>query len=281
MQIGINLLLWNDSPDEGSESLLTAISDWGFNLAEFPIYGQSEKTMVQLGRILDRLGLARTAVTTCTQEQDLASSNADIRSAGIDYLKRILDRSATAGCQALVGPLHSALGTFSGQFATEDQWKWSTDAMQIVSEYAAQLQIKIALEPVNRFECYLMNSTEQAVRYVQRVNHPSCGILYDTFHAHIEEKKVAQALSMTKPHLFHIHISENDRSTPGTGQVDWKTTFETWRQMNVNCPLVIEAFGSSLPNIAAATKIWRRMFNSEEELAREGLAFIKKECNIQ
>ena len=101
--------------------------------------------------------------------------------------------------------------------------------------------------------------------------------MYDSFHANIEEKSIADAIRTAAPYTIHVHISENDRSTPGTGNVDWDANFKTLKEVNYDGWLMIEAFGLALPELVAATKIWRRMYDSEEQLARDGLAFMKKQ----
>jgi D-psicose/D-tagatose/L-ribulose 3-epimerase len=135
----------------------------------------------------------------------------------------------------------------------------------------------LAVEYLNRFEIYLLNSAADDARFVKEVNHPNCRMMYDTFHANIEEKSPLEAIKTAAPHMIHVHISENDRSTPGVGNIPWGATFDALKQVNYNGWLVIEAFGLALPALVAATKIWRRMFESEEQLARDGLAFMKRE----
>ena len=112
---------------------------------------------------------------------------------------------------------------------------------------------------------------------MREVDHPACGMMYDTFHSNIEEKSVADAVMAGGDKLFHIHISENDRSTPGAGAVRWDENFDAISKSGYDAWLVIEAFGLALPEIAAATKIWRRMYTDEMTLAKEGLAFMKSE----
>jgi len=135
--------------------------------------------------------------------------------------------------------------------------------------------VTIALEYLSRFEMYLTNTAADLAALVREVDHPRCRMMYDTFHAHIEEKDVRAALEACKDVLMHVHRSENDRATPGSGQVDWETTFAALHEIDYNGWVVIEAFGDAVPELAAATKIWRRMFESEEQLARDGAAFIR------
>jgi D-psicose/D-tagatose/L-ribulose 3-epimerase len=122
---------------------------------------------------------------------------------------------------------------------------------------------------------YLTNTAADLAALVREVDHPSVRMMYDTFHAHIEEKDPRAALQDCKDVLVHVHLSENDRSTPGAGQVKWKQTFAALKEIDYDGWVVIEAFGDSLPELAGATKIWRRMFESEEQLARDGAAFIR------
>ncbi len=135
----------------------------------------------------------------------------------------------------------------------------------------------LALEYLNRFECYLLNSAVDTVRFVKDVNHPSCRMMYDTFHANIEEKNCVEAIRACAEQTVHVHISENDRSTPGEGAIAWGPTFDTLHEVHYDGWMMIEAFGMALPGLAAATKIWRRMFKTEEQLAQDGLNFMKRE----
>ena len=177
----------------------------------------------------------------------------------------------------MAGPFHSALGYFSGKGPTADEWKWAVDSMRQVAEHAQQVGVKLGMEYLNRFECYLLNTAADGARFCRDVGHPSCMMMYDTFHAHIEEKNIPAAIRALKDCLVHVHISENDRSTPGSGNVRWPETFDTLKEIGYDNLLVIEAFGFALERLVAATKIWRRMFQSEHQLAADGLRFMKAE----
>ena len=136
--------------------------------------------------------------------------------------------------------------------------------------------VTLCVEALNRFECYLLNSHADAARFARDVAHENCRMMYDTFHANIEEKSISAAIEACQDVLSHVHISENDRSTPGQGGVAWDATFEALKQAEYDGWMVVEAFGLALPEIAAATKIWRRMYESEMQLARDALEFMKR-----
>ncbi|MCA9156298.1 MAG: sugar phosphate isomerase/epimerase, partial [Planctomycetales bacterium] len=227
------------------------------------------------GRRLDDLGLARTAVTVRTEADNPISPDPAIRAAGVALTKRTLDCCQAVGATHLVGPYHSALGLFSGAGPTADEWKWGVESMRQVAEHAASTGVTLGIECLNRFECYLLNTHADSARFAKEVDHPNCRIMYDTFHSNIEEKSIGDAIRGAADMICHVHISENDRSTPGTGHVHWQENFDTLREINYDGWLMIEAFGLALPELAAATKIWRRMFVDEMQLSRDGLAFMK------
>lgn len=275
MRYGLNLLLWTDRMHEGMEPIVARIKEMGYDGVEMPMFELNESLYADWGKRLDDLGLERTAVSIRGAGDNPISPSASVRTAAVDALKRTIDCCQAAGAKLLVGPNHSAIGEFSGNGPTEDEFKWGVDSLRQAAEHAGQAGVGFAIEYLNRFENYFLTSVEQTVRFVEAVDHPAFRMMYDTFHANIEEKDLAAAITTAVPHTVLVHISENDRSIPGTGHVDWKTTFDALHAAGYDGWMVVEAFGLALPGIAAATKIWRKMFPDEDTLAREGLAFMK------
>ena len=277
MKYGMNLLLWTGDLTEAHLPVLESLKKMGYDGVELPLFAPDPDKWAKWRKPLDDLGFERTAVTIRTEENNPISPDAAVRAKGVAANKLTLDACAAVGAQSLVGPYHSAIGSFSGAGPTADEWKWGVDSMRQVAEHAGKVGVTLAVEPLNRFEIYLLNCVKDAVRFVRDVNHPSCRTMYDSFHANIEEKNVAAAIKEVAPVCAHVHISENDRGTPGQGGVNWKATFDTLKEINYDGWLVVDAFGLALPEIAAATKIWRRMYSSEEQLAKDALAFMKSQ----
>lgn len=275
MKYGINLLLWTLDVDESHAALLEQIRDWGYQGVELPVFGFDEAKFAAIGRRLDSLGLGRTAVTVCTAAENPISTDAAVRHAGLQRLKRALDIAAVSGAKLLCGPLHSALGEFTGVAPTADEWRWGVEILTAAADYAQTLQVSLALEFLNRFECYFLNCTEDCLRLARAVDHPQLRVMYDTFHGHIEEKDPAAAIRDCGDQLIHIHISENDRSTPGSGTVPWDRLRAAIHDIHYDGWLMVEAFGMAMPELAAATKIWRKMFKDESQLARDALQFLQ------
>lgn len=276
MKYGMNLLLWTGEVTDEMLPTIAKLQRMGFDGVEIPMFNL-DLDYAKLGKKLDELGLERTAVTIRNEADNPISPDAAVRAKGVELNKKTLDCCAAAGVETLVGPYHSAIGVFTGDGPTDDEWKWGVDSMRETAEYAGSVGVKLGVECLNRFECYFLNTHGDAAKFVREVDHPSCGIMYDTFHSNIEEKSIPQALRAGGDKLFHIHISENDRSTPGEGNIRWEETFDAIYGIGYDGWLVIEAFGLALPEIAAATKIWRRMFEDEMTLAQSGLTFMKDE----
>ena len=275
MKYGMNMLLWTADVTETDYGILEQLKDIGYDGVELPIFDLDADKFTRIGRKLDEIGLERTAVTVCSEDANPVSDSAEIRQSGLNHINRAVDMCTAAGATKLCGPLHSALGAFTGQGPTGEEHSRAKETLAQAAEYAQQAGVTLVLEYLNRFECYFLNCAEDCARFVREVNHPHLKMMYDTFHANIEEKNPAEAIKGCADQLVHVHISENDRSTPGEGGVDWDSTFAALKEVGYDEWMVVEAFGLALPDLAAATKIWRKMYSSEQELATNALSFMK------
>lgn len=277
MRYGMNLLMWTDTLTDQMLPLLDQLQQIGYDAVEIPAFDPNVGNYAKWGKRFDELGLSRTGTAVRGPDENPISTDPAVRKKGVEANKITLDCCAAAGCEVMAGPFHSALGHFSGAGPTQDEWKWGVESMQQVAEHAEKVGVTLGVEYLNRFECYLLNTAADGARFCRDVGHPSCKMMYDTFHAHIEEKSITQAIRALKDVLAHVHISENDRSTPGQGNVRWDENFDTLKEIGYDNLLVVEAFGLALEKLVPATKIWRRMYQSEEQLAADALSFMKAE----
>jgi len=274
MKFGMNLLLWSGEMNDGLIPVIESLKTMGYDGIEVPLYNY-DIDYRPWSRRLDDIGMERTAVTIRNADDNPISPDSKVRQLAIDNNRRAIDCVANVGSSILAGPFHSALGEFSGVGPTSDEWKWGVEVMRATAEHAATRNITLAIECLNRFENYFLTNHYDAAKLAREVDHPNCRIMYDTFHANIEEKNVRDTIVDNQDMIAHVHISENDRSTPGTGNIRWEETFAALKEINYSDWLTVESFGLSIPEIAAATKIWRRMYDSEEQLAHDALAFMK------
>jgi D-psicose/D-tagatose/L-ribulose 3-epimerase len=273
MKLGMNMLLWStDVSGPEYQPVFEQLKEIGYDGVEIPIFDREIDKYAELGARLEGLGLERLAVAARSADDNPIAAD---RSEAVAVMKANLDSAAALGAPLICGPLAAPLGVFSGAAPTAEEKARAADYLREVAPHAEERGVTMALEYLNRFEMYLTNCAADLAALVREVDHPRIRMMYDTFHAHIEEKDPRAALRECADVLVHVHVSENDRSTPGAGQVAWEDTFAGLREIDYDGWIVIEAFGDALPELAGATKIWRRMFESEEQLAREGAVFIR------
>ncbi len=270
MKLGMNLLLWGTEINESLFPVLEQIKTIGFDGVEVPIFDVNPEKWYAWRQKLDDLGLDRIAVTINGADFNQISPDAQMRKATLERNKQAIDCAMILGSDLLTGPYHSALGVFTGKPATKDELLWAKENLWELAEYADSMGITLGLEYLNRFESYLVSCADELLDLVNDINHPACQIMFDTFHANIEEKSMPGAIKKIGNKLIHVQLSENDRSTLGKGHVRFDEIINALKSINYEGMLSIEAFSPKL----AAANIWRKMFDSEEQLMRESYIFL-------
>lgn len=278
MKVGFDVLLWTAHFAEEHFSLLEILKKAGYDGVEIPVFGADVAHFEKVGKAIKDNGLGCTTVTVIPDEQhNPISADARHRKGALEYLKWAIDCSEAAGSTVLCGPFYQPLGVFTGEGPTEQEKQHAAEVHRQAAGHAAKANLTLAVEFLNRYECYFLNTTADVVNHIKRVNHPNVGILFDTFHANIEEKDPVGCISRYIDAIKHVHISENDRGTPGKGHIDWPGTFKALRSGGYDGWLVIEAFGRAMPDLAATTRVWRDFFSSLDEVYAEGLKFIRQQ----
>jgi D-psicose/D-tagatose/L-ribulose 3-epimerase len=272
--LGINVILWTTNLTRDHRPLLEMLRSIGYGLVEVPLLQTDPTSCRDLSDLLDELGFARTAVTIRVASDNPISPDRAIRRLGVENSKHAVDCAAALGARILGGPFHSAHGYMSGHEPTRGEWGWAVEGITEVAAYAASKGITLSLEFLNRFECYLLNTTETAARLVEDVGAANVGIHYDTHHANIEDPDIGLTLRRYGKYVNHVHLSENHRGTPGQGGVNWEATFAALREIEYRGHFAIEAFGQGVPELIGPGHIWRRTFATEEQLARDAHAFL-------
>ncbi|MGI9484511.1 MAG: sugar phosphate isomerase/epimerase family protein [Geminicoccaceae bacterium] len=276
MKTGFNLLLWTTHVTSEQFSLLEKLKNAGYDGVEIPLFEGTPEHFRTIGDAIRNAGLACTSVTVLPDEAHSAISADPVsRKGAVDHLTWAIECSEALCSELLCGPFHQPLAVFSGEGPREEELAFCAEVHRQAADRAAQSNLVLALEPLNRFECYILNTMADTQDYVRRVNRPNFGALYDTFHANIEEQEPIGCIALTGDVIKHVHISENDRGTPGNGHIDFTATMKMLHAIGYDGWLTIEAFGKSLPALAAATKVWREFFDTEEEVYTVGLKTIK------
>lgn len=279
MKIGMNMLLWTNHVTEEHYPIVDQLKETGYDGIELYMGDGDVAHYTKLGNHFSDLGLGVTTVTGLAPEENISSDDPSIQQAGLDRLKWAIDNAEALGADNICGPIHSSFAYFTRQPPTQDERKRSAEMLRKAAEYAANANIMLCPEALNRFECYLYNTMADLKTLVVAVDHPNLGAMYDTHHSNIEEKSQSGALKTIAPVLKHIHISENDRGTPGSGQVQWNDVFPTIKEIGYDGWLTIEAFSTIIPEFANAINVWRD-YSPSKEIYTKGLQFIKEGMGI-
>lgn len=274
-KIGFNLLPWSATMSEGLFPFMDRLKGIGYDGVECLIGSDDAAAYKALGAHAQRIQMETTAVFVLGKGENPIDPDKQVRQRALDRIKWAVDRAADMQAKVICGPFHSAHGHFSHQAPTADEYAWSAEVLHAAGAYAQQADIVFALEAVNRFETYLCNTMEQLTKLLRLVDHPSVRAMYDTHHANIEEKSIHQPIEHISPYLAHVHISENDRGTPGEGLVHWDAVFKSLAQQQYEGWYTIESFSRADPDFANAINVWRE-FSAPWDIAEKGYTFIQK-----
>ncbi len=270
MQIGVNTLLWTAGFRLEHLPLIGKARELGLDGIELATFDFSSFPAAAARRELSALEMPGILCSALVGGMSLATDDVALRARSLEFLKAGARATAEAGMSLFVGPFCSAVGYLPGRRRTADEWARCVDGLQSLGSYCDQFGVRVAVEPLNRFETYFLNTAADALRLCEEVAHPRIGVLYDTFHANIEEKNQAASIRLLGSHIFHVHTCENDRGIPGSGPIDWVGVIGALKEIGYDDWLVIESFGPGIKEIAAAACIWRDLADSPDDIPMIG-----------
>lgn len=270
MQIGVNTLLWTDGFSEAHLPLIAKAKALGLDGIELATFDFASFPAAAARRALEAQQMPGILCSALVAGMSLATDDAALRAQSMAFLQAGVRATAEAGLNLLIGPFCSAVGYLPGRRRTDEEWKRCVDGLQELGRYSEGFNVRIAVEPLNRFETFFLNTAADARRLCEEVAHPNIGVLYDTFHANIEEKNQAAAIRLLGKHIFHVHTCENDRGIPGSGPIDWPGVIGALKEIGYDDWLVIESFGPGIKEIAAAACIWRDLAAQPDDIPAIG-----------
>jgi len=276
MQLGISTWVWTSpATTEVLESLLPHIAELGYDVIELPIETTGQFDVARAGELARDHGLGISVCAVIGPGRDLLLPGEAEQ--GVRYLRSCIDVAQQLGSPTVAGPFYSAVGRCwrSSPAERERDVDEIARVLRSLGEYAADHDVVLGVETLNRFETSFLNTTAQALELVDRVDHPAVGLALDVFHLGIEEKHVGNALRAAGSRLVHLQVAENDRGTPGTGSLPWGDIARALHEIGYGGRVVIETFSDRVEAIARAAAIWRPLAPDSDSLAREGLAFLR------
>jgi len=275
MKLGVNMFIWTAEFTPSQLDRLPRIREQGFDGIEIPLFDPAGFPAAEIRQGLAAQGLECTVCSIIPEGRSLVSEDAGVRKRTRQHLRDTIQAAADVGAQLVDGPLYCPVGYLPGRRRTRDEWLWAVEGYQSVAEALEASGVTLAIEPLNRFETYFLNTAADAAALCDEVGHPRVGVAFDTFHANIEEKSLPDACRLVAGHLKHVQVSENDRGTPGSGHTDWTGVLRALREIGYDRWLTIESFGASLGAFSAAVAIWRDIEPTPDEIAFDGLRFLR------
>lgn len=279
MQIGVNTWVWVSPFTTDRMGLLDKVAKMGFDLVEVAVDDPEAIDAAALRRKLAGTGLGISLCGAFGPTRDISNVDQDLRKNGRAYIEDCVKLAEKIGCGIFSGPVYSAVG--KTRMVSDEQRKreraFCVESMRAIGGLALSCGVTIGVEPLNRFESDMVNLTEQASDLIDEAGSPAYKVHIDTFHANIEEKSIPDAIrKLGKGRLCHFHGCENDRGAPGTGHQDWIGMRDALLETEYRGAVVIESFTPGATEIAKAASIWRPLAGSQDELAEQGLKFLRK-----
>lgn len=277
MKVGINLLLWTASPSfREHEPLLEDLKEWGFDAFEIGVSGLDATEVRKFARKADELGLDRTVLDVfVASEADTISEDPAKRKKAVEIVKDCIRKTVDIGATVFSGPIYQGLLNSTDTGPSGDEWNRAVDSLRECALFAQEQGVRIAAEPLNRFEAYLVTSVGRAYEFARDVGVDSFGILADTHHSNIEEYNTAKAWSGVVDRIYNVHISENNRGIPGEGRAIPPEVFQVLKDGGYDGYLIIEAFNANVPEILPLLRLWRPFVDDESIIAKKGLSYIR------
>jgi len=253
----------------------------GFDILEIAC---ENPQLLDISRIQNEIAKNELSAIICGvfgDNRNICSADPEIRENARSYLHWLVDSAEQIGSEVIGGPMYSSVGKahLEDDAARKKEWELSVSEIRKVADYAADKGVKLAIEPLNRFETDMINIVSQGINFINDVGRENVGFHLDTFHMHLEEKSSSDAIRLAGDKIFHFHACENDRGVPGTGQVYWQEVAQALKSTNYQGPIVIESFTSQVTEIARAVSIWRQIAPSQDAIAQQGLQFLQSLFN--
>jgi D-psicose/D-tagatose/L-ribulose 3-epimerase len=275
-KLGFNLLVWTAAISDKYFPHIERLKKIGYDGIEICM-GQTEtQPYKDTAKLVRDLGLGITCVTIVGADENPVSPSKAVRKKALAKLKWNIDRTVDCGANLICGPFHSAFATFTRKDVDPDEYKRSAEVLHAAGEYAKEAGVMLVPEALNRFECYLCNTMAQLRHLIELTDHPNVRAMFDTHHANVEEKSQVDAIKTIAPVLVHVHLSENDRGTPGSGHIDFREALATLKKVKYDGWMMVEAFSRADPGFANAINVWRE-YNPDWHIAEKGHAFLRRE----
>ncbi|WP_461206843.1 sugar phosphate isomerase/epimerase family protein [Clostridium sp. DL1XJH146] len=276
MKFGIHLSTFTKEWSEDVLKYLPTVKKYGYDGVEFPLMSPKDFDVKKAKKLLNDNSLLCTCGTGMNPSRDISSEDASIRKNGIDHLKNCIDICNELESDALAGVLYAPWGQFKTRSEGKDDIKRSLEALNIMGEYGKEKGVVLALEILNRYETYFINTVKEGKEYLNKINSDNVKLHFDTFHSNIEERNLYSAITEGGKDIYHVHFCENNRGIPGTGNIDWNRVKDGLNKIGYDRWITLENFVMPECGVGKDVYIWREIEKNGDKAAREGIKFMRK-----
>lgn len=256
MRLGAHTFLWTGHFSGHEEHVFAQAAACGFDGVEIALADPAVADPERLGLWQERYRLRVLLCATQPAALSLAAPDAGVRKAAVAHLEAVMRRARALGSDLVTGPMLHPVGAFSGAPPTGQERAALADSLGRVAEAAERVGVRLALEPLNRFQGYLLTRIDHGLELCARTGSPRVGLLLDLFHLNIEEKDAADAVRRAGDRCFHVHVSARDRGPPGSDSFAWGPFREALAAIDYRGWLTVEAFNFTEPEAAAKAHVW-------------------------
>lgn len=276
LRYAVHAYAWTDSWSNRTLSIIDRAASLGFDLIEIPLMELEGVDPSSIKKRLRDCAIGAVVSTVCDEKRDPTGEDEQTRREGIDYLTACVYKAAEIGSSLLSGVIYSAIGRRIDCIPGDVYWERAAESLKEVSLSAQGCGVDIGIEPINRYESFLVNTAAQGLRLLRMIDEPNVKLHLDSYHMNIEEENFYDPTRKSAPFLCHYHLSESHRGTVGTGTVNWDDVFRGLADGRYEGVVGMESFAEVSSSMAAGTCIWRKLAEDTEKSLAAGLSFLKR-----
>jgi D-psicose/D-tagatose/L-ribulose 3-epimerase len=275
MKYAVHAYAWTSSWTGDDLPIIDHAADLGLDAVEIPLMELDAVDPEAIRSRAQGAGVDLITSVACSEDADPSSEDDGVRRAARDFLQRCVDATAAMGATVFTGVTYSALGRRLTRRPDATDMRRAAAVLRPVAVHAADRGVTVGIEPVNRYESFLVNTAGQALELMELIGEPNVGIHLDAYHMNIEEDDFRTPVELVADNLVHFHLSESHRGVPGRGTVDWEGIMGALGDAGYSGYVGLESFAEVSNSMRGATCIWRDLAPNSDVLVREGLAYLK------